>query len=202
MKKILPCLLLMLLVVSVLCVLPTESEAAIYSDVVRLHIVAHSDSDADQALKLELRDALLDAYGDRLSAGESREQTEEAARALLPSLEAFCNDFLAARGCGYGARVLLGRATYGARDYGDMTLPAGEYTSLRILLGDAAGHNWWCLLFPDTSLGAACGAAREEPSIPVGLSAAEYDLITHSDADTRYVLKFRLLELLEQTFGR
>ena len=114
------------------------------ADVLRLHILANSDSPADQAVKLRVRDALLPLFE---AAG-----TYEDARAFVldhgAALLGLCERTLSAAGASYGAQLLLGVSDFPDRTYGGVLFPAGAYDALQIVLGDGAGHNWWCVLFP------------------------------------------------------
>ncbi|MDE6733465.1 MAG: stage II sporulation protein R [Oscillospiraceae bacterium] len=124
-------------------------------EVLRLHIPANSDSDEDQAVKLRLRDALLERFGGELSdCGDLAAATERAV-ALLPEIERFANEFLAENGFSYGAKAELVEMYFTTREYERLILPAGQYTALRVTLGSGAGKNWWCVIFPQLCLPAA-----------------------------------------------
>ena len=118
--------------------------AATAEGVLRLHILANSDSEADQALKLRVRDALLPLF-------ETTATYEDARDFVLDhgaELQETCQAVLADAGAPYGAQLLLGESVFPDRIYGGTRFPAGTYDALRIVLGDGAGHNWWCVLFP------------------------------------------------------
>ena len=113
----------------------------------RLHVLANSDSEFDQQLKLELRDHIIHILEPQLSAAVSKEQAMEKLSGELPELTGICNEFLAGK-TDYRATVSLERADFPEIDYNGMVFAAGEYDSLRIVLGEGEGHNWWCVLFP------------------------------------------------------
>lgn len=118
-------------------------------DVVRIHVVAHSDSRADQQAKYRVRDALLGALpGGWSSAGECL--ADISARSA--ELEALVNGVLKDRGLAYTARVETGVYRFPARVYGEEAWPAGRYRALKVILGDGAGQNWWCVLYPELCL--------------------------------------------------
>lgn len=121
----------------------------------RLHIIANSDSAADQALKLQVRDGVVAYLGPLLAEAETREQAEEIVVANLDQLEALAAGITA--DFGYGARAEVGQFAFPAKRYGEIYLPAGEYQALRLQLGEAAGHNWWCVLFPPLCFVDECG---------------------------------------------
>ena len=137
-------------------------------NLVRLHVVANSDSEEDQALKLKVRDAVMGALAPALrGAGDAR----EALRLMeerLAEMERLAVDVLRRHGKDYPARVSLGRYSFPARTYGDVTLPAGRYQALRVVLGEGRGRNWWCVAFPPlcfndvTGAGAGSGISRQD----------------------------------------
>lgn len=128
---------------------------ALRGDTFRLHIVANSDGDADQAVKLAVRDALLANSGALFGAADSAEEAAARAGSRLAAVEAVADSVLQARGFPYAAHARIVRMYFGTRSYGGITLPAGTYTALRVELGAAAGHNWWCVLYPSLCLPAA-----------------------------------------------
>lgn len=130
--------------------------------VLRLHILADSDSESAQTLKLGVRDLLLEEYGERLSASDSRSEAESTAQSLLPEIEAACDEYLSAAGADYGAEAELVEMYFTTRQYGDVTLPAGDYHALRITLGSGEGHNWWCVMFPPLCIPAASEKAASD----------------------------------------
>ena len=112
--------------------------------VLRLHILANSDSHEDQALKLRVRDALLPFFAAVESYEDARAFVLDHGAALLR----ICQNTLSAAGASYGAQLLLGVSDFPDRTYGGVLFPAGAYDALQIVLGAGAGHNWWCVLFP------------------------------------------------------
>ena len=118
--------------------------AAVANEVLRLHVLANSDSDEDQALKLRVRDALLPLFEAAGSYEDARSFVLGHGAALLD----LCEKTLAAAGADYGAQLLLGVGDFPDRTYGGVLFPAGAYDALEIVLGDGAGRNWWCVLFP------------------------------------------------------
>lgn len=112
----------------------------------RLHIIANSDNAADQALKLQVRDAVVEYLTPLLAQVQTREEAEALLAEQLPQLQALAAGMTA--DFGYGAQAEMGRFDFPARRYGQLQLPAGEYPALRLVLGEGAGRNWWCVLFP------------------------------------------------------
>ena len=113
----------------------------------RLHVLANSDSEEDQRLKLQVRDFIIKELEPQLSMAESKEEAMSQLAAELPELTELCNDFLADKS-DYQATVELERADFPQIDYNGLVFASGEYDALRIVLGEGQGHNWWCVLFP------------------------------------------------------
>ena len=157
---------------------------------VRLHVV--SDDDAEQAVKLQVRDAVL-AYLEPQLADVT--DIDAAEQLIAGDLDGIARAAQAAAG-ERPVRVALGPEHYPTRDYGTFALPAGVYTSLRVTLGAGAGHNWWCVIFPPL-----CAQAAGLPEQAVqALSDDDVRLVTESDGG--YVVRFRLLELWDALVQR
>ena len=175
-----------------LAVCPVAGEEAVYDDVIRLHILAASDGEDDQSDKLAVRDAILSEYGDFFAsfsdlAGAEAALTDE----VRTEIKATAEMTLAERGRGADVTVTLSYEDYPTRDYGGFSLPAGRYLSLRVIIGAGKGRNWWCVLFPPL-----CTAASVD-GVPLGLSDAEYRLLTEGKKSVR----FKTLELFSRWFG-
>ena len=120
----------------------------------RLHIVAHSDSEEDQALKLALRDAVLNQYAPRLA--ELRpEQAADTAQELCADIEQAAQSFVREQGCETQVTAALVDMYFDTSHYDGYTLPAGRYKALRLSIGKAAGQNWWCVMYPPLCIPAA-----------------------------------------------
>lgn len=194
--------ILMLACVFTLCaalcnVLPIHGEEKIYESVVRLHVLANSDSDEDQALKLKVRDGVLSYVSPRVIDSQSREEAERILQNELENIQKIAAETVAREGYNYSVRVTLTVEEYPTRNYEAMSFPSGEYISLRVMIGEAEGQNWWCVLFPPLCLSAASESVEnEEAFIAVGLNSDQYKIITETD-ETTYYLRFKLLEALQ-----
>ena len=198
MKKWTGCVLAVLLLLSAWMILPVHGEAGIYDNVIRLHVIANSDSDEDQALKLKVRDAILQGTTDVLDGATDREQAEALLCAAIPDIERIARETLAACGNNDPVCVTLDKESYPRRTYEAGALPAGEYLSLRVQIGEAGGENWWCVLFPPLCLSAA-SADREAVCLGAGLTEEQYRLITDGSG-VQYKLRFKILEVAEELF--
>ena len=158
--------------------------------VVRLHVLANSDSEEDQALKLQVRDAVLAQAAYLLEGCEDRGEAESLLRGQLLELERLALAVVREAGYAYPVKLELADTEFPTRDYEGFTLPAGEYLALRVLIGEAEGQNWWCVVFPPL-----CAAASTDvpvAALAAGFDAEEVSLITEESAG--YVLKFKTVE--------
>ena len=185
MKKLILPTIMILVATLFISVMPTDAEGAIYEDTVRLHILANSDSTEDQTLKLTLRDSILNKYGKTLSAFESVENAEEELSDKLSEIEDFSNSKIKELGYDYKTDVTLTNEWYDTRHYDNFSLPAGYYTSLKIVIGEGGGENWWCVMYPPLCLDAAVTKSS--------YSESEELLITK-----KYNVKFKVLELISE----
>ena len=165
------------------------TQVRLASQVIRLHVLANSDSEEDQALKLEVRDRVLETTS-ALLAGE----TEPQAAAVL--LNQHLDDIaqtaaqeISAQGHDDRVEVRLEQTWFPTRQYQGISLPAGNYLALRVLIGAAEGHNWWCVVFPNLCLPAVSERALEASTLTPGqISLLQED-------ETSYVFRFKALEL-------
>ena len=188
-KRVFVCFLLVCLVYTIALV---GDRQKLRSELIRLHVVAASDSEEDQAVKLRVRDAVLES----LQAGLADASDIEAAKAYiesqLPKLETVANEVLAAACCGDVATVSLQVEEFAARVYDTFSLPAGLYDSLRITIGEGEGRNWWCVTFPTL-----CIPATTEGFEAVAAGAGFSEELTGSLMG-EYEVRFYLLDLLGQ----
>jgi len=162
----------------------------IRSDTLRLHIVANSDSDEDQDIKLAVRDELLKNSGTLLTGAEGKDEAADFISQNISGIESIANDILRQGGFDYGANAYVTEMFFEQRSYENVTLPAGYYTALRIELGDAAGHNWWCVVYPTLCVPSACEDGLDE------YSDDEKEIIL--DEDEKYIIKFKIEEWIQQ----
>ena len=164
--------------------------------VIRLHVLANSDSPADQSLKLLVRDRLLHDAAPLLDKARDRREMETLLRESLPALSDAARETLSMNGSSYPVTLELRETEFPTRYYDTFALPAGRYLALRAVIGDGNGHNWWCVVFPPL-----CGGGV--PDTDNDFTAEEISLISRDTAP--YVLKFRVVECwerLRQTLAR
>lgn len=166
-----------------------EECADIRTQVLRLHVLANSDSQQDQQLKLRVRDRLLEYSEEIFMNATDRQSAIEAATAHIDELERIALETVRAEGFGYGVEVSIGECFFDTRTYGEVTLPAGTYQALRVELGEAQGHNWWCVMFPPMCLPAAQGEAE----LAAVLTDEQMEMCTGG-----YEIKFKCVEVWEE----
>ncbi len=156
-------------------------------EVVRLHILANSDSEEDQRLKLTVRDAVLRLCADIYPGSCTKEEAESLLRKKLPQIEAEARRVVRECGYDYPVRGELVNMYFTTRTYGNVTLPAGKYDALRIEIGSGQGHNWWCVMFPPICVGAA------QARISDALSPEQTELVCSQGVE----YKFKIYEIYE-----
>ena len=165
-------------------------QSAIAGSLVRLHVLAVSDEAEEQAVKLRVRDAVLQYLAPKLSDVKTAEQAEAVLASSLDEIRAAAETAAEGR----AVRVSLSDERYPTRDYEGFALPAGRYRSLRVVLGEGEGRNWWCVVFPPVCL----AAAQREAVRPV-MRPEDYALITREEG---WQLRFRIVELWGELLER
>ena len=196
MKKLTVATVCVLVVFLFLGLLPTHGEEDLYDKVLRLHVLANSDSDEDQALKLAVRDRIVALCGEALRDCEELSEAEARLLSLKEALADAAREVIVQEGYDYPVSITLKKEIYPRKRYDGLCFPSGEYLSCRVVIGEGEGQNWWCVLFPPLCLGAATKNEREEMFIEAGFTPNQYKIITESDKVT-YKIKFKCLEWLE-----
>jgi stage II sporulation protein R len=181
------------LVVAVLfsiCSFAKTSEE-IRSDVLRLHVIANSDSSIDQNLKLRLRDYLLEEGKDIFDGSVNVENAIEKIEPQISELEKSSKEFIKELGFDYDVKITISREYFTTRTYDTVTLPAGKYLALRVVIGAGEGHNWWCVMFPPMCV----PAANKEDEIENVFSEDEIKLV---ESNPQYEPRFKVIEIYEQ----
>ena len=185
-------LFLLAAVCTIQCAVCQTAQQRLAEKVIRLHVVANSDTREDQRVKLLVRDAVLEAAGKAL---EGADDPQTALRENLSSIERAAENRLLRLGKKDAVRVSLQRELFPTRDYETFRLPAGVYRTLRVTIGEGAGHNWWCVVFPALCL----PASEEEQRVlceKAGLTGQEIAALCDDSGEIE--LEFRTLELLEK----
>lgn len=166
--------------------------------VFRLHVIANSDSEEDQSLKLKVRDALL-SYMNTLSSNcNTKEEAIQIATQHQNEFQTIAENVIVENGYNYPVQIKINNFYFPTKSYGDISLPAGYYDALRVEIGNAKGKNWWCVMFPslcfiDISSGIVDSEGKEK--LENNLDSESYELISESKTSTEFKLKFKLLEV-------
>ena len=189
---------LILLFCFTLMYIPTEADGNIYDNVIRFHVIANSDTCEDQSLKLMLRDAVIDEFKDILESCQSKEEAYTQISLMTDDFNNFAQEFIKAQGYNYACKTIIDKEYYERTEYNNYVMPKGTYTSLRIIIGNGEGKNWWCVLFPplctQMALNTTTPDDMEGAFIEAGFTGEQYKIITENKSP-KYRVKFRLLEL-------
>lgn len=166
----------------------------------RLHVIANSNSKEDQNLKYLVRDELISYMNTLCSNVSSKEQAIAIANEHLDDFQKIANEVISKNGFNYSAKVQIGNFSFPTKTYGDISLPAGYYDALKVELGKAEGKNWWCVMFPslcfvDINNGIVPEESKEE--LQSSLVEEDYNLISSNNSE--YKLKFKIVELFENS---
>lgn len=163
----------------------------ISNKVFRLHIIANSDSEEDQSLKLKVRDRILKDFSNGSSEAKNMQEAEVLAKDNIERLQTSAQDEVYKNGYNYPVKAEIVNMHFNTRFYENVTLPAGNYDALRVTIGEAKGKNWWCVMFPPMCL----PAAESEKCIDDVLTETESKIITNFGD---YQIEFKIVEIFSQ----
>ena len=192
MKLLIKSLCIAFVLTVIYSVIPFQAECEqISNEVFRLHILANSDSEEDQSLKLRVRDSLL-KYTDRLfSEAENSDEAERIARDNLESLRAVAQREVYANGYDYKVKAEVVNMYFNTRYYERYTMPAGMYDALRITIGSGEGHNWWCVMYPSICISSA---VETDKRVEDTFSQNQQEIVKGNE----YQYKFKVVEIFEK----
>lgn len=167
-----------------------KDKQSLRDDLIRLHVVADSDSEEDQAVKLQVRDAVIDALQDKMDGRWDAAQAKEYLQGHLEELQTVANEKLRSLGSTDTALVTLGLEEFPVRVYDTFTLPSGVYESLRVTIGEGEGKNWWCVVFPSLCV-SATSDGFSDTAAAAGFPESLTDTLTGE-----YEIRFFLLDCL------
>lgn len=190
MKMFMKILVSSFIIVSLLGMIPFESTCAkLEQDVLRLHIIANSDSDFDQELKLKVRDAVLKNTSSLYDDVNSKEEAEKITRDNIEMISKTASNTIRQHGYDYEINASVTKKFFDTRYYDNFTMPAGVYDTVVITIGQGKGKNWWCVMYPTLCVGASSKISMRDD-----LSDDEYNVITADDV----VYKFKIVEYFEK----
>jgi len=183
--------------------LPVHGEDDIYDNVIRLHVIANSDSKEDQELKLKVRDEVLKVTSGFAKDAQSFDEAKLSFEKELSKIREAAGRCVIENGYSYPIVAQLTRERYPRKNYDTFCFPSGEYMSLQIKIGEAEGQNWWCVVFPPMCMSAASiyqSLSAEDALIQIGFSSEQYKIITESENAT-YRVRFKILEAIESALA-
>lgn len=166
----------------------------IENNVLRLHIIANSDSEKDQSLKLIVRDGILSQYSDVFKNLDGIDEIIDTAKEHLSEIEQTAEKIIRENGFFYDVSCEVVKMDFDKKEYENFTMPKGFYNALRIKIGNAEGKNWWCVMYPPL-----CIPATAETDLSEYLTKEEIDIITNPK---RYEMRFKCVEIYEKIFGQ
>ena len=195
MKKIILAILLTAEIIMIGTVYSENITSEISGELLRMHILANSDSDFDQETKLKVRDYIL-TYINKKEI-ESKEEVVKSIREIEESL----NEFLKKEDVKYLCKVVYANSIFETKTYSDLSIPAGEYESLRVILGEGVGKNWWCVAYPplcftESVIGKISNNGNEK--LYEILTEETYNILKKDGVD--YKIKFKTIEILNSIF--
>lgn len=191
MKKLFKSAVVALVIASIFSFLPFEKKCREISDeVLRIHILADSDSESDQSLKLKVRDSILEYTDGLYSKVSSKEEAIKITNEHIDEIVATAENTLKANGCEKQVNAEICEMDFNTRYYGDITMPSGNYTALRVTIGSGEGKNWWCVMYPSLCLYTSADTNTLEDE----LTDEQYEVITDTP---KYEFKFKILEYFD-----
>lgn len=190
--------LICLLILGAISVFPRSTDYELYDKIIRLHVLANSNSKEDQELKLKVRDGMLDTVASLTESCTSKSEAEAVLKASTELLRENAEATLRENGSPYSVTVTVGQEKYPEREYEGLRLPSGEYCSLRVMIGEAEGKNWWCVLFPPLCVGAASGVKEE--LVSVGFTPDQIRVLTDTESP-KYRIRFKILDIIGSIFS-
>jgi stage II sporulation protein R len=179
-----------------------KSTESYKDNLIRLHIIANSDSQADQNLKIKIRDKVINEMSKKFEISNSIDESRQLIKNNLDEIEYIAEEEIRNSGLDYDVNVYYGNYSFPTKAYGSITLPAGEYEAVRVVIGEGKGKNWWCVMFPplcfiDITHGLTDERTKNE--LKKVLTEEEYDVLVNADSDKQVPikLKFKVVELIE-----
>ncbi|NLO89286.1 MAG: stage II sporulation protein R [Clostridia bacterium] len=168
-------------------------------DLIRFHVIAHSDLPEDQQLKREVRDALVKKISGEFRNAHSIGEARDIIKEKLKFIEETAQKEVYAHGKKYPVRAELGYFTFPAKTYGSFSLPEGKYEALRVVIGDGKGENWWCVLFPPLCFVDISSSIAAEQKVTGAAEETVQEVYKEENLKPRVEVKFKLLEMLNRT---
>ena len=177
------------------------SQQTIAKKLIRFHVIANSDSDKDQALKLKVRDEILKYIAPKLEQSKSIEESRKILRENDAKIKSIAKAVIEKNGYKYDVKSTLGQENFPVKTYGDITLPQGEYEAYRVIIGSGEGKNWWCVMFPplcfvDITKGEV-SYKKTDAEMKSVLSPQEFEMVHNDSGKDEIKVKFKIVEWIK-----
>lgn len=182
-----------------------ETQENMSSKIIRFHVLANSDSEDDQALKIKVRDKVLEYIAPKLKESKSKDQSRNILISEEENVRNICLKVIRDNGYDYDVDIQLNKQNFPVKTYGNIVLPQGEYEAYRILIGNGEGQNWWCVMFPplcfvDISKGEPAYEENEKNMKEV-LDDDEYNLVDGTKKEEEVTFGFKIVEIIKSLFS-
>lgn len=179
-----------------------REQRAISEQIIRLHVIANSDTEEDQELKMKVKETIVTYLRGEMQDAVSVDEARQAIVEHLPEIEEIATEKMRAEGYDYTAEATLGESYFPVKEYGDLTFPAGDYEALRVRLGKSEGRNWWCVMYPtlcfvDSTYQVVPESSKEQ--LKQNLTSEEYDSLLDGGDDVSY--SWKILEWIQLLFA-
>ena len=180
-----------------------EITEGISEKIIRLHVLANSDDEADQALKLKVKDEVVKKFGNTFASAKNKVDAEKLIQENFDNIRRVALEVIEEEGYDYDVHVYLTDCMFPTKVYKDLTFPAGMYEALRIDIGGAEGKNWWCVMYPPL-----CFVDQTYSVVPDNSKKQLEDLLTtreyeslYTDQSTKITYRFKIVEIIENIFN-
>lgn len=178
-----------------------REQRAIAEQIIRLHVIANSDTEEDQELKMKVKETIVTYLRGEMQDASSVDEARQAIVEHLPEIEEIATEKMRAEGYDYSAEATLGESYFPVKEYGDLTFPAGDYEALRVRLGSSEGRNWWCVMYPslcfvDSTYQVVPDTSKEQ--LKQSLTEEEYNSLLEGGDDVSY--SWKLVEWIQSLF--
>ena len=179
-----------------------REQRAIAEQIIRLHVIANSDTEEDQELKMKVKETIITYLRGEMQDAVSVDEARQVIVEHLPEIEEIATEKMRVEGYDYTAEATLGESYFPVKEYGDLTFPAGDYEALRVKLGKSEGRNWWCVMYPtlcfvDSTYQVVPDSSKEQ--LKQSLTSEEYDSLLDGGDDVSYSCK--ILEWIQSIFS-
>lgn len=178
-----------------------REQRAIAEQIIRLHVIANSDTEEDQELKMKVKETIITYLRGEMQDAVSVDEARQAIVEHLPEIEEIATEKMRAEGYDYIAEATLGESYFPIKEYGDLTFPAGDYEALRVKLGKSEGRNWWCVMYPtlcfvDSTYQVVPDSSKEQ--LKQSLTSEEYNSLLDGGEDVSY--SWKIVEWIQSLF--